>query len=399
MRILFITFEYPPHINGGAGVYAVNITRELINLDNDVTIITPLINGAKIYEKSGKLTIYRIPLENKLPLKAVQFWIKIPNIVKKAKLSNNFDIVHVNGTSYWFISRRLTAAPQIVTIHHLVKNIINNKKFNIFSRIININHENNLFLPIIEKRCIHSSELIIADSDFTKKQIIEYYNVNTQNVKTIYIATNLTEYAYNEKDLLEMKIRLGIKEKPIILFVGRINDPRKGLDILLQAYIKVLKSVDSTLLIVGTGDQIQVKNYLKSLKVTNDVLTNIVFTGYLDEESLRKCYALSDLYVCPSRLEGFGLTILEAMVAKKPIIATNISSMPELIKNNQNGHLFDLDDIDGLTNSIIYYLTNKDISKIIGEYNLVYVKNNYSWSKCAIETLNAYKSLVDNTKK
>src|SRR5690606_17770231 len=104
---------------------------------------------------------------------------------------------------------------------------------------------------------------------------------------------------------------LGLENKIILLFVGRIDDPRKGLDTLLHSVKKILDKKDIFLLIVGKGDQAGARKLSEILKI-ND---NIMFTGFVNSKNLKKYYLLCDIYVCPSRLEGFGLTILEAMVA------------------------------------------------------------------------------------
>jgi alpha-maltose-1-phosphate synthase len=391
MRIAFITFEYPPYINGGAGVYAEKLTSELADLGHEIFVFTPQITSSNEIRIKNNLKIIPVNISKILPFKALQFWINIPKYIKNIEQEKNFDIIHVNGISYWFIPKKLSKAPHIVTIHHLVKDTIKLNNMNLFSRLIDLSGENNFFIPILEKRCIKYANLIITDSNFTKEQIIYTYKINQCKIRVVYLGINLKQYTFTDDELNVMKKKLCLPEKPILLFVGRINDPRKGLDLLLEAFKMVLSTNDIILLVVGSGDIKSIKDQIKLMDNTNIILKNIVFTGYMDELSLKKCYSLCDIYICPSRLEGFGLTILEAMQAKKPIIATNIGAIPELIKNNQNGSLIESGDINSLANSIIYYLTNKALCEKIGNNNILYAENNYSWSKCGFETQNLYK--------
>ena len=80
----------------------------------------------------------------------------------------------------------------------------------------------------------------------------------------------------------------------------------------------------------------------------------IIFIGYVDEVTLKKFYSLCNVYVCPSRLEGFGLTILEAFAAGKPVVATNVGAIPELLQE-KNGMLVEKEDISGMAKAIMYF--------------------------------------------
>jgi len=126
-------------------------------------------------------------------------------------------------------------------------------------------------------------------------------------------------------------LKYNIKNKPTLLFVGRIDDPRKGLDMLIKAFKFVLVYIDAQLIIVGNGKK------EKIMELAGPIAHYLFFLGYVDDITLKKCYSLCDVYICPSRLEGFGLTILEAFAAGKPVIATNTGAIPELIQNGING--------------------------------------------------------------
>ena len=165
--------------------------------------------------------------------------------------------------------------------------------------------ENGFLIPQIEKRALGSVDKIIAVSNYTKDRILQTYNISPEIVDVVYNGVNFEGYTFTQEDLDETRKQLGLPDLPVILFVGRVDDPRKGLDVLIQAFRKVLDEVDATLLVVGKGDETVARNH------AGPALDRIVFAGFVDDVTLRKCYALCDLYVCPSRLEGFGLTLLE----------------------------------------------------------------------------------------
>ena len=280
--------------------------------------------------------------------------------------------------------------PQVITIHHLVKDAIRNNNLDLISRVRDISGENSLFIPYIEKRCLHSADKVIAVSNFTKKQITKNYKINPSKVEVVYNGIDLDGYAFTQKELRETKKQLNLPEKPVILFVGRVDDPRKGLDLLLRALKKVLERVEAVLLVVGKGDQTEVRKLANSLGISR----NVIFAGFIDDATLKKCYALCDMYVCPSRLEGFGLTVLEAMAAGKPVIATKAGAVLELVKNGENGILVELNDIDGISNTICTFLQDKRLMKNAGRRNTNYVKEKFSWEKSAKEIEQLYIGLT-----
>lgn len=388
MKIAMITFEYPPFIMGGAGVYADNISKELTNLGHDVTIITPQIELSPPYEINGKLAIYRIPLLKYLPFKALQFWIKLPAYFKQLNDVQHFDVVHFNALSYWFLRKKLSNAPHIGTVHHLVKDAYNKNRYENAFSLLDLSGENNFALRVIEKRYIQSIDRFIAVSNFTKDRIVKSYNIDPGKIDIIYNGVNVPKCNFSQSEVLEYKKELSLPDKPIILFVGRIDDPRKGLPLLFNAFRQVLLSRDAALLIVGKGN----RSKLNTMACELGILSDVHFAGYVDDVHLRMIYQLCDVYVIPSRLEGFGLTILEAMSAGKPIVATNVGAIPELIKNMENGILVESNDAQGLANTILQFISNTSYSNAVGETNKKVLDNRFTWIDNAKQVINLFNN-------
>ena len=224
-------------------------------------------------------------------------------------------------------------------------------------------------------------------SNFTKNRIIEEYGISSDKIISIHNGVDLNEYINSKNEKPSLKEN---KRKPICLFVGRIDDPRKGLDVLLEAISKIINKIDIELLIVGKGD----KKLYKKLATDLGISKNIKFLGFVDEKNLKKLFIECDIYVSSSRLEGFGLTIVEAMAAGKPIIATKAGAIPELINNNENGFLVNIDDSDAMAKSILELLKNKELAEKIGKNNFKNVIENFSWIKNVIELEQVYKNMI-----
>jgi len=388
MRIAFVTFEYPPFIIGGAGVHASHVTEELAKLGHQVVVFTPAIGSTDSTEHplGANLQIWHVPVREAIPFRALQFWINLPEEIKKAERERKFDIIHINGISYWFLPKKLSTAPHVLTVHHLARDAAENSGMDLPSRIKDLSGENGVLIPQIEKRAVESVDKIIAVSNYTKDRILQTYHLPSEMVDVVYNGVDSDGYTFAQEDLDETRKQVGLPDLPVILFVGRVDDPRKGLDVLIQAFRKVLDEVDATLFVVGKGNQTTARD------LAGPALDRIVFTGFVDDITLKKCYALCDLYVCPSRLEGFGLTILEAFAAGKPVVATRVGAIPELVSDGIDGVLIEMNDVSGITSAIKYYLKNPEIYR--KNANLKYATRNFMWGSCAKDVEKIYTNLV-----
>lgn len=384
MKVAFITFEYPPFIIGGAGTYAKNISENLAKLGHEVFVFTPDIYNIKNGKKKN-LNIVRIKMNKFFPLKALQFWFKLRKEIKKFEKDKKFDIIHINGISYFSLKMRITNASQTVFIHHPIKDTIVNDNLGFFARILHFRGEDGFLILKAEDHIIKSSDKIIVPSKFTKNNLLSHYKLNSSLITVIHEGISCDNF----KEALVSPLK---ESDFILLFVGRVDDHRKGLDILLDAFrIVSQKFEDVKLIIVGSGNNKKVVKLSEKLNIQNRIL----FTGFVDESTLKSYYNICDIYVTPSRLEGFGLTILEAMAAGKSVIGFRVGSIPELIKNYKNGVLIDKVNAEALANGICYLLENsvhwdkKEIQR--------FVKENYNWKKAAIEHEKCFETIIYET--
>jgi glycosyltransferase involved in cell wall biosynthesis len=389
MKIAFITNYFTPLPRStGSGNYAEHIVRELAKLGHELVVFTPrTVRENNEPSKDSGVEIAPIHVASALRFPALQFWLKLPKTIRRAEKEDPFDVIHFNGLCYSFAPRRLSKAPHVITVLHPVRDAIEHLHPSLISRIKGLRRETNLIMPHIEKRAIKSTDAIIAISDYTRRRIIETYAIESSKICTIHLATDIPESAFSTEQLAEARSELGVPKAPIVLFVGRVDDRRKGLDQLLYAFRDVLtKQQQASLLVVGSGSQTEARRLAAALNIAK----NVFFAGKVEESMLRKCYALCTVYVCSSRLEGFGLPLLEAMEAAKPIVATNVGSIPELM-TEQNGSLVDPGDISALANEIRRYLENRELSESIGAYNAMYVRRRFDWQTTARGTEKVFR--------
>jgi glycosyltransferase involved in cell wall biosynthesis len=145
------------------------------------------------------------------------------------------------------------------------------------------------------------------------------------------------------------------------------------------------------LIVVGSGNQEPYRQLASSLNINSKV----VFVGSVDSRTLRELYSACDLFVSPSYLEGFGITLLEAMASGKPVVAMKVGGIPEVIKDGIHGKLVSHTDSNELAQAILDLARDQTLAKTIGRENSIFAKN-YSWHANAKLTEQVYKNLLDS---
>ena len=391
MRIAFVTFEFPPHVVGGAGVYAAQLTASLAKIGHEIVVFTPVPSSQSLQiERPDNVEVHTVDTPAPGALRTIQFWTKLPKAIGEIAARCAFDVIHVNSLSYWFLTnRRLGSAPQVATIHHLVRDAAAHNSASPLTRVLDFGGENGLILPMIERRLLDSVDHIIAVSDYTRGQIIDTYRVDPKKITTIRCALRWDESRRGEFESASLRKEIGLPNRPVVLFVGRIDAPRKGLPFLLSAFKMVLQRIDATLLIVGSGSSSKAERLARRLGLSK----NLMFAGPVDDLTLRKCYAACDVFACPSTLEGFGLTILEAIAAGKPVVANRVGAITEIVPRARVWSLTQPGSADEFANALCHHLqTAQSLGSSTGEATWR-LPESLRWSYAARAVESVYKRM------
>jgi len=226
-----------------------------------------------------------------------------------------------------------------------------------------------------QKLSLKFAQGIIAISKFTSKCLVDVQNVNK---KKVFIVHPTLDPAFMKNESLESDSSLPDNSK-IILSVGRLlsNEPGKGIDTVICALPKVLKYVPNIhYVVIGSGDYI---DSLKELALKKKISDIVHFKGDVSLKELKSYYKQSEIFVMPSRQEGFGNVFLEAMYFEKPVIGCNFGGIPDIIIDGENGFLIDYGDVDKLTEYIVMLLQNDRLRLSIGSSGKKYVNKNYNF--------------------
>jgi len=227
-------------------------------------------------------------------------------------------------------------------------------------------------------KAIKKASKILADSDNTKKDIMEFFNAPPSKIKVIHLGVGKEFVIKEKKEISYLYKKYNIApEKRILLYVGNLL-PHKNLNGLLKA-VRLIKD-DCILILAGKS----FKNRYEQ-KQGDDF---IVYAGEVSQNELVNLYNFADLFVLPSLYEGFGLPVLESFACGTPVACSNTSSLPEVGWNY--AFYFDPKNENDIADAINKAFEWKGSPLALREYAL-----QFSWEKTAEETLNEINSLAN----
>ncbi len=368
MNITYIT-EYFPYedendISGGVEARCINITKRLAKKHN-VTVITSWKKGQERKHKIKNIRILRVgphhEYSNEKNVKSrLDFAKAAYNLAKKVKS----DIIEgYNFITYLpaYYAAKEQNAKKIATYHEVWKGEwIKNK--GLITGILG---------EVWERKTLNLKwDKIFAVSETTAKKI------KNQKVKIIYNGINLNEYKKKETKY----------KTPTIISISRLT-PKKRVEDLIKATYLIKKQVPKIkLIIVGKGEEYK---KLRALANRLRLKDNVKFTGYVDDKTKLKLLKKSHIFCLPSILEGFGISLVEAMAAQTPYVCSDIEVLQEVTENQKGGLIFKQKNYKDLTNKILFLLKNKKLYTKKQEQARALLKK-YNWDTIAKQVEKEY---------
>ena len=242
---------------------------------------------------------------------------------------------------------------------------------------------------VIIRMTARKAKRIITGTDFSKDDIIKNYKLNKNKMAVVpYGISTCFNMDVDPVKIQEIRDKYCL-QGPYILSVGRLN-PRKNMLSLVKAFslLKEKKSIPHKVVIVGKND-FKTKEILLSISAI-DPSHDVVFTGYVEDSELCSLYHGASVFVYPSLFEGVGLPALEAMSCGVPVVASNSTSLGEIVEGA--GLLVDPLDIEEMAEAIFRLIKDENLRKVYIEKGLTKVKS-FSWKDHAKKTLELYEGL------
>ncbi len=392
MKVLILTTTFPRWKDDSTPAFVYELSKQLKEEGMDIVVLAPHHGGAKLYEKMDGLEVHRFPyfyptkyqrlcygggiLHNlrrswlarvQVPLLFLSELIFAYKIIRKERI----DAMN----SHWIVPNGFVAGlvrcfwniPHLSTSHGT--DILALDKLPFRKEASNFIYQN--------------SDTIFAVSGFIKEKLVEMLaqevKVGMYNkivIQSMGVDTNI--FKELDKNLLREKYAYG--EEFIILFVGRFLEG-KGIKYLLEAMkIVVSTSRDIRLLLFGSGP---LEHDIRTKVGELNLEPYVKFMGWANKEKLAEFYILSDLVVVPSIVtksgaEGMPTVIVEAMAAGKPVIASDVGGIKDVVINEYNGFLVKEKDPKALAERIIELKNNHSLYEEVSKHALLSSKN-YDW--------------------
>lgn len=237
---------------------------------------------------------------------------------------------------------------------------------------------------------LRKAKQVITISNFSKEEIIKHYRVTANKIKVIYNGynTDLFKREQNEKILAQVLDIYGL-EPPFIFYVGRL-EKKKNIAALVEAYALARHRYNLRHKLYLIGDASfgydEVKYLINEFSVEGEVLT----TGWVEEEHLPHIYNAAAAFIFPTKYEGFGIPLLQAMASGTPIAASRVAAVPEIV--GEAALFFNPDDIGEMAKVMANVAQDKTTAERLRQLGLTRVKL-FSWDKCARETLSVLENL------
>ncbi|MBN1934729.1 MAG: glycosyltransferase family 4 protein [Anaerolineae bacterium] len=233
---------------------------------------------------------------------------------------------------------------------------------------------------------IRRADQVLADSEHTRRDVIELFGVPEAQVQTILCGVENRFKPIQDAEQLE-SIRCKYRLPPrFVLSLGTLQ-PRKNYGTLIQALAR-LRATDVSLVIVG-GKGWLYENIFEQVETLN-LANRVLFPGFIDDADLPALYNLAEVFALASLYEGFGLPPLEAMACGVPVVASNNSSLPQVV--GEAGLLLDAENVDAWVDALDRLLDDAMFRHTLGEHGRQRASQ-FTWHKAARALLTAYESL------
>ncbi|MFE5324209.1 glycosyltransferase family 4 protein [Paenibacillus sp. NPDC056579] len=364
----------------GVSNYVRNLYKELVTLNLDIELFFNRI-AKNIHVNELDLQIDQRPkiINSRYPYKVIRRLLQ-PGFLYNYPFDwfNKSSASIFHGTNFTHIP--INSKKTVITIHDLAYMIYPETT----SEKIYKHHS--IWVPYSAR----NASKIIAVSQHTKKDIIELLGVPEEKIEVIYLSADHLYRPLN-KNVVQVILNKYSLPDDYILFVGTL-EPRKNLIGLLKAFHYLINNhkCDHKLVIVGAkGWKFSpILDFIRQ----NNLETRVIFTGFIEDDDLAALYNGATLFVMPSIYEGFGIPILEAMNCGVPVIASDVSAIPEIV--DKYGVLLPPNNYEQWATEI-YRLIN-DTTKL-NKYKELSLERatHFNWQKTALETKMVYDKIMN----
>jgi glycogen(starch) synthase len=390
MRVLILSWEYPPLIEGGLARHVRKLSENLATLGVEVHVLTRGREESPFEELSAGVTLHRVR-EPRRPAELSEFitWVEHMNtdmLAAGVELGDQeeFDIVHGHD---WLVAvagdhlAKRFRAPLATTIH--------STEYGRHQGWVDKHPQSHIHS--VENWMANRADQVITCSAYMRDHVSDIYSIEEERVAVIPNGIDPADLRTLEEDeRASLRARFAEPHEKLVLLIGRLVY-EKGFQIALEAMPRIIEDVGNVrFLVAGSGTHEQ---QLREQATMLGLDSHGTFLGWIGDDVLHSLYRIADLTVVPSIYEPFGLVALEAMACGCPCLVADTGGLREVVPHDEVGLRFRSRDPASLARVAARVLTDEELrSRIVAEAH-EHVRE-FDWADVAERTLDVYEMLV-----
>lgn len=384
MKVLMLSWEYPPKVIGGIAPHVHDLSTALSKRGQEVHILTIGTAESEEVEYEKGVTVHRCKMDNPEPPDFISWALQLNlNLVEKAvglgRQGKSFDLIHAHDWLVAYAAKLLKHSwriPMLATIHATE-----------WGRNNGLHNETQRYISNIEWWLGYEAWRVICCSRYMFSELRRIFQLPEDKIKIIPNGVFPEGFRNLSVNPQKVRNRYAAPHEKIVFFVGRLVY-EKGLDLLLEAAVKILSKVDEVKFVIAGKGPYEV--HLKEKARRLGIYDRVYFTGYIDDQVRNALFNTAAVAVFPSLYEPFGIVALEAMAAGTPVVVTDNGGLGEVVHHGKNGLKAFNNSPDSLADNIIWMITHPEQAQEMKSQAWAEVETVYSWNRIAEETIKVY---------
>ncbi len=383
MKILVLSWEFPPRIVGGIARHVAELYPELVKLGHQIHLITVEFGLAPAYEIVEGIHIHRVPVAH-----SDDFFHWVVNMnesmgAQGGKLlleEGPFDVIHAHD---WLVGDAAIAlkhtfkVPLVATIHATE-----------YGRHNGLHNDIHHYICGKERQLAFDAWRVIVCTDYMRREVERALGSPWDKIDVVYNGIYPhKKHRHPDFNYWNFRRRFAEDSERIVYYVGRMTW-EKGVYFLLNAAPKVAWEMNNSVkfVIIGGGSTEQLKKQAWDLGIWD----KCYFTGFMSDGDLDKFQTVADCAVFPSLYEPFGIVALESFAARVPVVVSDTGGLPEVVRHTKTGIVTQTGNSDSIACGILEVLKNPGYAQWLADNAYADLEHRFSWPKLAQQTEAVY---------
>ncbi len=385
MRVLMLSWEYPPHIVGGLGRHVLELAPALASRGVEVHVVTPRWAGGECLEQGTGLTVHRVdpPVEPIIDAHTTAWQTNTRLELTAADLCREgpFDLIHNHDWLTAFAAAALKRAfklPLLSTIHATEQGRGRGSLGSDTARAIHS----------VEWWLTFESWRIVCCSQYMAQEVEGFFHAPPDKIDIIPNGVSTEPFdCWEGADLEIFRNMYALPDEKVVFYVGRLVH-EKGVHVLIEAAPRILaEHPEAKFVIAGTGSMLE---SLRARAWSLGVGPKVLFTGFISDEDRNRLYKVASCAVFPSLYEPFGIVALEAMAARVPVVVSEVGGLQEVVTHAETGITVYPNSAESLAWGVNHTLAHPEWSAARVQNAYSRVVDEYNWPSIARRTAEVY---------